>query len=44
MTEPCPDCRKGVCHRCGEERSDAVLAPHMGVVLCQACFTKALLR
>lgn len=35
---PCPDCRTGLCHRCGEEKSDALLAPHMGVVLCGDCF------
>lgn len=38
----CPKCREGVCHTCGQERRDAVLAPHMGVVLCQPCFMATL--
>lgn len=42
IERPCPDCRKGLCHRCGEERADAMPAPHMGVVLCSACFSAAL--
>jgi hypothetical protein len=40
--QPCPECRKGVCHTCGQERKDAVLAPHMGVILCSDCLGKAL--
>lgn len=35
---PCPDCRIGLCHRCAEEKPDALPAPHMGVVLCRDCF------
>lgn len=41
---PCPDCRKGVCHRCGQERPDASPAPHMGVVLCNDCVGEILVR
>ena len=35
---PCLECKPGTCHRCGEERPDATLAPHMGVILCSECF------
>jgi hypothetical protein len=35
---PCPDCKTGICHRCGKAKWDALLAPHMGVVLCNSCF------
>ena len=38
----CPDCKHGTCHTCGVERPDAVLAPHMGVVLCSDCFAAKL--
>ena len=42
-SNPCLDCRHGVCHRCGVERADATLAPHMGVILCRGCFVAKLI-
>lgn len=40
---PCPDCKWGTCHRCGEDKPDAIPAPHMGVVvLCGPCFMEHL--
>jgi hypothetical protein len=41
---PCKKCRRGVCHRCLAETDDALPAPHMGVVLCSACFYEKFTR
>lgn len=41
---PCPKCRTGLCHRCAYLGPDAVIAPHMGVVLCSRCFMGILSR
>lgn len=41
-SNPCPDCKIGTCHRCGEDKPDALPGPHMGVVLCSDCFWKKL--
>ena len=40
--EPCPECRPGLCHVCGHEGPDAVLAPHTGRILCSECFAARL--